>query len=658
MNSPAVLAAMIAILSLLNYAVSALALRDQSRQNFVQHDDYLPPGPVGKVRSHRAQLALPFFLAIVVIIVTLSTDRLIRETFGGGYLVVLVASFAMNLASFLSVRALLNPAAAEGRIHYSAMYRYRSTAAQTLGFALFSGTVGILFGNLAFFAGALFLLATALGYYRRARQVSRRALRRAATLVLTLLIVVFIASVWRVIRAPVEPPPSPLVINDVSQLNPIRVSEIITPTTTEEIAEAVRRHAGPISIGGARHSMGGQIATGGALYIDMRHFNRILDFSPGRKTITVQAGARWREIQERIDPANLAVKIMQSYATFTVGGSLSVNGHGRYVGLGPLISSVKSLSVVLADGSMIDASPTGHVDIFNGVIGGYGGLGVITEATLELADNVKVRRQDEVMPVAQYRRYFVDRIRGSTGVFHSAYIYPNAYEVVRSVTHLPTDVPVTVNDRLTPTNQSYRLNRLMFWIVSEWPLGHAVRRALVDPIYFTGEPVTWRNYEASLDAAELEPASREGSTYVLQEYFVPLDRFDDFVPQMRDVLRRRRVNVINVSIRHASPDRSSLLSWARTEVFAFVIYYKQGTDESAKRQVGIWTREMIDAVLNVGGSYYLPYQLHASEEQFRRAYPRAGEFFALKRQLDPTNKFRNELLDKYYHPASADVADK
>jgi hypothetical protein len=171
-DSPAILAAMIAILSLLNYAVSALALRDQSRQNFVQRDHYLPPGPVGKVRSRRGQLALPFFLAIVVIILTVSADRPTRDVFGGGYLVVLAASFALNLASFLSIHALLNPAAAEGRIQYSAMYRYRSTGAQTLGFALFSATVGILFGNLAFVAGSLFLLATAIGYYRRARQAS------------------------------------------------------------------------------------------------------------------------------------------------------------------------------------------------------------------------------------------------------------------------------------------------------------------------------------------------------------------------------------------------------------------------------------------------------------------------------------------------------
>ena len=175
LDSPAALAAAIAGLSLLNSAVGALALRDHSRQTFVERDSYLPPGPVGKVRSNRAQLALPFLLAIVVIAVTLSADPLTREVFGGGYLVALVAGLALNITGWLTVRALINPAAAEGRIRYSAMYRYRSSGAQAFGLALFSGTVGILFGSLAFLAGSLFLLATAVGYFRRERQASRRA---------------------------------------------------------------------------------------------------------------------------------------------------------------------------------------------------------------------------------------------------------------------------------------------------------------------------------------------------------------------------------------------------------------------------------------------------------------------------------------------------
>src|SRR4030095_16942800 len=85
-----------------------------------------------------------------------------------------------------------------------------------------------------------------------------------------------------------------LVVNDVSQLNPIAVSAIITPTTSAEIVDAVRHHDGAISIGGARHSMGGQIAAAKSLHIDMRHFNSVLAFSPESTTITVQSGLTWR----------------------------------------------------------------------------------------------------------------------------------------------------------------------------------------------------------------------------------------------------------------------------------------------------------------------------------------------------------------------------
>jgi len=461
------------------------------------------------------------------------------------------------------------------------------------------------------------------------------------------------ASLWGLAETTVERPAGPPVVNDVTQLNPVLVAKIITPTSTEEIVEAVKSHKGPVSIGGGRYSMGGQTATEQALQIDMRQFNKVLAFSKADKTIRVQAGIRWRQIQEHIDPHDLSVRIMQTYSNFTVGGSLSVNVHGRYVDSGPLIHSVLSLRVVLPDGTLVDASPRLRPEIFYGVIGGYGGLGVITEATLQLADNVKVERTVRKIPLASYREYFFRNIRDSkAAVFHNADIYPDEYEQVNAVSYLTTDKPVTVPERLIPKDASYRLDRFAFWVISEWPFGKEIREHIIDPLLFRGESVRWRNYEASYDVAELEPASREDSTYVLHEYFVPVARLEEFVPKMGRILRSHGVNVINVSIRHAHKDPGALLAWAREEVFAYVLYYKQGTDAESRRKVGVWTRELVDAALSVGGTYYLPYQPHATEAQFLKAYPRAPEFFALKKRLDPDNRFRNKLWDKYYLPAA------
>jgi len=441
------------------------------------------------------------------------------------------------------------------------------------------------------------------------------------------------------------------IVNDVSQLNPIHVHEVIAPTSVEEIVAVVRDHTGPISIGGGRYSMGGQTATDEALQIDMRQFKRVLAFSKDRKEITVETGITWREVQQYIDPYDLSVQIMQSYANFTVGGALSVNAHGRYVSQGPIVLSVVSIRLVLANGEIVTASPDEHSEFFYGAIGGYGGLGVIVEATLRLTDNVHVERQSSVMPLVAYRAYFEKSVRSNPDViFHNADIYPTAYDTIRVSSYVRTPKPVTVSARLSDANADFSTERRVMRVISDWPGGKWIRQHIVDPWLFRGECVEWRNYEASYDVRSLEPASRDKSTYVLQEYFVPIDRLEAFVPRMAAILNRHHVNAINVSIRYARADPGTMLAWATSDVFSYVLYYKQGTSEEARREVAAWTRKLIDAAIEQGGTYYLPYQILATPEQFHSAYPDADRFFELKRRVDPTNKFRNRLWDAYYHP--------
>jgi FAD/FMN-containing dehydrogenase len=439
------------------------------------------------------------------------------------------------------------------------------------------------------------------------------------------------------------------VITDFSQLSHIIVDTVIHPKTNYEIIQAVKNHPGPVSIGGGRFSMGGQIATEQALFIDMRGFDRILYFSPQDKEITVQAGITWRKIQEHIDSFNLSVKIMQTYANFTVGGSLSVNCHGRYIGQGPIILSVKSIKIVLANGDTATASPTLNSQIFYGAIGGYGGLGVITEATLFLTDNCKVERQDVVMPISKYKNWFFSSIHDDSSViFHNADIYPWKYKKVRAVSFRRTQKGVTVNYRLKPVNKKYRFNKFVMKVISEYPGGKWIRQHIVDPVTYRKNVVEWRNFEASYDVMELEPRSKKKKTYVLQEYFVPVRNFDRFYPLMTGILKENKVNVINISIRNARQDPGSMLAWARSEVFAFVLYYKQRTRQKDKDRVVGWTRSLVDAAVMNEGTYYLPYQVNATPEQFARAYPGAPGFFELKKRLDPQNKFRNKLWDAYY----------
>lgn len=443
-----------------------------------------------------------------------------------------------------------------------------------------------------------------------------------------------------------------LIVNDVTGLNPTAVGRIFKPEETSDIVQAISLSEGPISIGGGRYSMGGQIAFEDSLHIDMRNFNQVLGFDAQKKTITVQTGITWRDIQQYIDPHNLSIRIMQTYSNFTVGGSLSVNVHGRYIGEGPLIKSVLSIKLVLANGKQVIASRQQNSELFLSAIGGYGGIGVITEATLKLTDNVKIERKTSLMNVSAYKDHFFNNIRNNDDVvFHNGDLYPPDYTEVLDVSWYKTDKELTQTDKIIDRQANY------FWgpkgaeFVADYDIGKSIRKNIIDPIYYSFDRVVWRNWEASYDVRELEPDNRKEKTYVLREYFIPVENFDAFVPVMKDIFNRNDANIINVSIRHAEAAPENYLSWANKEVFAFVVYYQQGTDQQSRKNVKKWSVEMIDAVIAVGGTYYLPYQIFATPEQFSAAYPRADEFFAVKRRVDPENRFRNELW-KHYYPSS------
>ena len=125
---------------------------------------------------------------------------------------------------------------------------------------------------------------------------------------------------------------------------------------------------------------------------------------------------------------------MQTYANFSVGGSISVNCHGRYIGHGPIISSVLELKLVSASGEIIVANRERNQDIFYATIGGYGGIGVIAEATLQLVDNEKVERQTALLDVEEYPSFFNKEIRNDTNViFQNGDLYPPDFETIRNV---------------------------------------------------------------------------------------------------------------------------------------------------------------------------------------------------------------------------------
>jgi FAD/FMN-containing dehydrogenase len=73
-------------------------------------------------------------------------------------------------------------------------------------------------------------------------------------------------------------------VEDISRMEQTAVSRIALPADTRDVQRLISQSTGPISIGGARFSMGGQTAMPGSLHLDMRAMNRLVWLDVSQRT--------------------------------------------------------------------------------------------------------------------------------------------------------------------------------------------------------------------------------------------------------------------------------------------------------------------------------------------------------------------------------------
>jgi hypothetical protein len=98
----------------------------------------------------------------------------------------------------------------------------------------------------------------------------------------------------------------------------------------------------------------------------------------------------------------------------------------------------------------------------------------------------------------------------------------------------------------------------------------------------------------------------EETTDILYEYFVDREHAGGFVAAARKVMRKHREDLLNVTVRDVKTDSDTFLDYARSETLAFVMVFSQPRTTEGEAEMQAMTRELVDAVLQADGRYYLP----------------------------------------------------
>lgn len=469
---------------------------------------------------------------------------------------------------------------------------------------------------------------------------------------------------WCISHPSVETKIMPLLsADDVSELNRVPVFNDFHPGSAEEIRNIIRIESLPITMKGQSHTMGGQSLVDGGIIVDMGKMNRITNIDKNRRRVTVEAGTTWDELIRVLDNYGLSPMILQSYATFSVGGSLSVNAHGITSDLS-LVHSVISLRYMDHRGELRHCSRHRDPEIFRAIVGGYGLFGIIIDVTLKVVDNCMLELHSTKTNIQAFNELYTSlRSDNSVEVKMARVDLLSPHHItIYSFYRDPIGPEILPKVCTTQDSSLSSVSRLLYKWLLPTRTGQGIRRIIEDykgsAVDLPSNPIT-RNRLLSESTEAIthlyNPLIDREETHLLQEFFIPQGRFLEWMIWLGQLIPTigprsvwdigRPYALLNLTIRFVERDEKTLLSYAPVDMYSFVFYYRLRKDRGDEELSKVHNR-LAEKALELGGTFYLAYRPCYSQEQLHRSYPSWNNFKELKRSRDPNSRFRNLWWEK------------
>ena len=459
-------------------------------------------------------------------------------------------------------------------------------------------------------------------------------------------------------------PSAPIWLNDIhSGLNRTRVHRLLTPKSPDALIASVcqtREEGGHIAVSGCRHAMGGQQFLEGGCVLDLRGLNRLIHLDQQRGLLRVEAGIQWPELiagyraMHSIDGPQWGIAQKQTGAdTFTLGGTLSANAHGRGLTLAPFIQDVEAFSLLRADGTIVRCSRRENLELFGLVIGGYGLFGVIMEVTLRLIPRMRLERVVEILDAEALPVAFGQRIAEGClyGDFQFSIDETSERFLQRGVfsCYRPTERPLQPRPPRELEEESWL--QLLYLAYTDRAKAY---EKYADYYLSTNGQVYESDthqlgpylpdYAASI--AQMGGASSK-SSLLISELYVPRAELPHFLADAARDLRASGVVVIYGTVRLIEKDTETFLPWAKQAyacvIFNLLVEHSPAGIERVRKAFC----ELIDRATDRGGNYYLTYHRFATTSQLQSGYPKFGQFLGRKQQYDPTDLFQSDWYRHY-----------
>lgn len=412
---------------------------------------------------------------------------------------------------------------------------------------------------------------------------------------------------------------------------------IARPRGVEELRAALR-DAGERKVlaRGMGRSYGDAAQMAGGLVIETSGLRRI-ELDAERGTVTAQAGATIGELLREAVPAGWVIPVVPGTQHVTVGGAIASDIHGKNHGTaGTFGRHVEAMSLLRADGELIELAPGMAGGLFEATLGGMGLTGIVVDARVKLSpvrgamlsvDTDRVASLDAALaalstPGGPHRVAWLDLLcaRPGRGVVTRA-----------RHTDAPGDGAAIVGSRAT--------------VPRRWP-GGLLRPATVSafnslkyrsaPRSERGRPEPFGRHMFPLDSLDAWPRLYGTRGFLQYQLAVPTGS-ECVLEFVIERLHRARVPCYLAVLKDFGPANGAPLSFPLGGWTLALDMPRAATGLESL------LRSFDRAVAEAGGRVYLSKDVRLPHDALRAMYPRLDEWRAIRDRADPERLWCSDL---------------
>lgn len=405
---------------------------------------------------------------------------------------------------------------------------------------------------------------------------------------------------------------------------------IVRAADEGDISAAVtfaREQALPLAVRSGGHSLGHFSVIDDAIVVDLSRMKDVR-IDPVSRTARVQAGATSGDLAGPANEHGLALSTGDTHSV-GMGGLTTGGGIGFMVRkYGLAIDNLLSARVVIADGSIVTASPTERPDLFWAIRGGGGNFGIVTEFTYRLAPVATILGGELMLPATR------DVLRGYLEYSASA---PDDLTTIANVWHAPPFPHVPAD----------RVGELVISILAVWTgspadgeRALAPLRALATPVVDTIGVMPYPDIYRLTEFAAAPHAGSIRSMFAHDLSDETLDATLDALEHASSPFSLIQFRGLGGAMSRVDPQETAFAHRDQRYFLAIIGLWLDPFEDAATHQA--WTQSLWNKVRHDGSGVYVNFLENEGADRIRDAYPEAtyARLARIKQHYDPENLFR------------------